>query len=445
MPSRKTKAAAWQAVVDYRVLSSLTPHLNNPKLHTELQLRALGRSMVAHGFVSPILIDAGGIIIAGHARFEAAKLIGIEKVPTIKLEHLTPAQQRAYRIADNRLAEVGASWSIEKLNIEVASILEIDGEYDLSLTGFDPRDLELALDVAEVEKTTPDPDVPAVEANSVSQPGDLWQIGDHILLCGTALEQASYSALLKNERADMMFSDPPFNVPINGHVSGKGRAKHREFLEASGEMTSSEFQQFLSVFLMQAGRASKPGSLHYVCMDWRHIGALLSAGSVAFDELKNLCVWAKSNAGMGSLYRSQHELVAVFKKGGAAHINNVELGKNGRNRTNVWAYAGMNSFSSERNETLALHPTCKPLALVRDAILDASRRDDIILDPFGGSGTTLLAADACRRRARLIELDPLYCDVIVRRAEKTLGLEATLAKTSQTFSCVASGRAVANV
>lgn len=238
----------------------------------------------------------------------------------------------------------------------------------------------------------------------------------------------------------MVFTDPPYNVPIQGHVSGKGKTRHREFVVASGEMTEAEFRQFLLGFMTLAARFSRDGSLHYLCMDWRHLADLLAAGSVAYDEYKNLCVWTKSQGGMGSMYRSQHELIAVFKYGRAPHVNNVELGKNGRNRTNVWPYAGMNSFSAERTEALSLHPTVKPIALVRDAILDASARDDIILDPFGGSGTTLLAADAVRRRARLIELDPRYCDVIIMRAQTALGVSATLAATGGSFAEVSQAR-----
>ncbi len=445
MSKAKKNASKWQASVNYRDVASLKPYENNPKTHNEVQIRALARSVAEHGFVNPVLIDAKGVIIAGYARAEAAKLAGLEQVPTITLAHLTSAQQRAYRIADNRLAEIGSAWSIDKLNLEVEAILELDTDFDLGITGFTARDLHLGLDVAVANTDSVEPEVPPVAAIAVSQLDDLWRIGEHALLCGDALKDESYTTLLDRERVDMMFSDPPYNVPIQGHVSGKGKTKHREFVAASGEMDPAEFHQFLLQYLRQAVRVSKPGSLHYACMDWRHIAALLCAGAVAFDELKNLCVWAKSQGGMGSLYRSQHELVAVFKKGGAAHTNNVELGKNGRNRSNVWSYAGMNSFSAERDEALTLHPTVKPLALVRDAILDASNRDDLVLDPFGGSGTTLLAADACRRRARLIELDPLYCDVIIRRAQKALGLAATLASTGQSFDAVTAERELAHV
>ncbi len=265
------------------------------------------------------------------------------------------------------------------------------------------------------------------------------------MICGDATLAETYAALLGRERPAMMIGDPPFNVPISGHVSGLGKQKHREFVAASGEMSEAEFRKFLLAFMVQCARYCRTGALHYIFMDWRSLPTLLAAGQIAYDEYKNLCVWAKTNGGMGSLYRSQHELIAVYKHGKSPHINNVELGKHGRYRSNIWSYAGMNSFGAHRDETLAMHPTVKPIALVRDAILDASNRDDLVLDPFGGSGTTLLAADAVRRRSRLIEFDPLYCDVIVRRAEQALGLTATLAATGESFADVASARENADV
>lgn len=445
MPRRLKKQATktdWQASIEHRRLSDLHPHKHNPKTHSEAQIRAIARSLSVHKFVNPILIDAEGVIIAGHGRYEAAKQLALETVPTILLGHLTTAQQRAYRIADNKLAEVGSGWSIEMLNLEVDAILELDADFDLSLTGFDARDLKIGLDVAEAEAVSEEPDIPDLPKAAVSRLGDLWQIGDHCLLCGDALKAESYENLMGRDRATMVFADSPYNVPIQGHVTGNGRTKHREFVAGSGEMSDAGFRQFLLSFMNQCVKFSKDGSLHYLCMDWRHLAHLLAAGGIAYDEYKNLCVWVKQNGGLGSLYRSQHELIAIFKHGTAAHINNIELGKNGRNRSNVWSYAGMNSFAKERDELLQLHPTVKPFALVRDAIFDASMRDDIVLDPFGGSGTTLLAADAARRRARLIELDPRYCDVIVKRAQQTLSVEAVLASTGQTFAAVAAERGV---
>ena len=342
------------------------------------------------------------------------------------------------------MAEIGVGWSIENLRIEVDAILTLDASYNTELTGFGAEELSVRFDTADSKEEVADPAIPEVQTTAITRPGDMWCIGDHLAICGDATEAATYVTLLGRERPVMVFADAPYNCPINGHVSGKGKVKHREFLVASGEMSVAQFQQFLLSYMMLCARFSRAGSLHYHCMDWAHLPQLLAAGLIAYDEQKNLCVWTKTNGGMGSLYRSQHELIAVFKHGKVPHINNVELGKHGRNRSNVWPYAGMNSFAAGRDETLALHPTVKPIALVRDAILDASNRDDRVLDPFGGSGTTLLAADAVRRRARLIELDPLYCDVIVRRAEQALGVTVTLAATGQNFAEVAAEREASN-
>lgn len=448
MPSKPRKRLAkaakrtWQPAIEMRATSSLTPYVNDPREHTARQIAALGRSIAEFGFTNPVLIDASGTVIAGHGRLEAARLAGHDTVPTLCLGHLTPAQIKAYRIADNRLAEadVGSSWSIERLQIEVSSILELETSFDIETTGFDMRTLELQADgqvsrQAEIEDEIPEPAGPAVTSR-----GDQWRIGDHFVLCGDALEAESYTALLGDERPRMTFTDAPYNVPMAGHATGNGKVRHREFLQASGEMSPAEFQRFLLAFSLLCARFCISGALHYLCMDWRHLKQLLLAGEAAFDSLLNICVWTKTNPGLGSFYRSQHELVCVFKKGGAPHQNNIELGQHGRNRSNVWPYAGMNSFSRERDEALAMHPTVKPLALVRDAILDASNRGDLVLDPFGGSGTTLIAAHQVGRVARMIELDPLYCDVIIARAQRTLGIEAVLTATGQSFTEVANSR-----
>lgn len=418
-------------------ISTLRVYENNPKDHSKEQIARLARSIAEFGFVNPILVDAHDSVIAGHGRLAAARLAGLETVPTICLDHLSRAQVRAYRIADNRLAEFGSSWSVEKLQIEVAGILELDANFDLELSGFEIRELELSFDTADAASPDPDDEVPATAGPAVSKIGDVWRIGAHRLVCGDALEAVTYLALLGDERPVMVFSDPPYNVKMKGHATGNGKARHREFVQASGEMSDAEFQRFLLTFMLHCARFTRSGALHFLCMDWRHLKHLLLAGEAALDDLLNICVWAKTHAGMGSMYRSQHEFVAVFKKGKAKHINNIELGRHGRHRSNVWSYAGMNSFSAERDEALAMHPTVKPLALVRDAILDASNRSDIILDPFGGSGTTLIAAAKVGRTARLMELDPLYCDVIIARAKRSLGLDAVLASTGQSFETVA--------
>jgi DNA modification methylase len=273
------------------------------------------------------------------------------------------------------------------------------------------------------------------EGPSVAKPGDLWLLGEHRILCGDSLDPRSYERLLGGERAAMVFTDPPYNVPIEGHVSGLGAVKHREFSMASGEMSEAQFTDFLTRLCKLAAQHSDDGSLHYVFMDWRHLAELLAAGKAAYSELKNLCVWAKTNAGMGSLYRSQHELVAVFKNGKSSHHNNVQLGRFGRHRSNLWTYPGMTSIARATDEgaLLEMHPTVKPVRLVADAILDASARRDIVLDPFLGSGTTLIAAERVGRRARGIELDPAYVDVAIRRWQRDTGNTAVHADRQKTF------------
>jgi len=266
-----------------------------------------------------------------------------------------------------------------------------------------------------------------------SRPGDVWALGPHRLLCGNALDSASYQNLMAGELAEMVFSDPPYNVRIDGNVCGLGRVRHREFAMASGEMKEADFTAFLRTAFEQLAANSTNGAIHFVCMDWRHLAEMLGAGRSVYSELKNLVVWSKTNAGMGSFYRSKHELVFVWKVGAAAHVNNFELGQHGRHRTNVWDYAGVNTIRPGRLEELAMHPTVKPVALVADAIKDCSRRNGIILDPFVGSGTTLIAAHRTGRRARGIELDPIYVDVAVRRWQTYTGKPATLLATGKSF------------
>jgi DNA modification methylase len=360
----------------------------------------------------------------------------------VRLEHLTEAQKRAYILADNRLAEK-AGWDREILAIEFQHLTTIDIDFDVTLTGFEMAEVDLLLGAGQDVEAKADPAdaIPEVETCPVvTRLGDIWQIGRHRLICGDSLEAETYDRLLASEKAQMVFTDPPYNVKIDGHVSGLGTAKHREFAFASGEMTEDEFTRFLARVFDNLATYAADGAIHFVCMDWRHQGEVLAAARGTYAELKNLCIWAKTNGGMGSLYRSQHELVFVFKSGNAPHINNVELGKHGRYRTNVWSYAGANAFSATRDDDLAMHPTVKPVALVADAILDCSKRKGLVLDAFGGSGTTLVAAERVGRRGAAIEIDPAYCDVIVRRLAKVCGLTTTLEATGQSFDEIATTR-----
>lgn len=419
--------------ITYKDPGQLRPRARNPRTHTAKQIKQIAASIKEFGFINPILTDGADGIIAGHGRAEAAKLIGMSDVPTVRVDHLTPAQIRAYVIADNKLAE-NAGWDRELLTLELQE-LSIELDFDVTVTGFETAEIDLL--VRELNEDTPDEadEVPAIDrsAPAVSRPGDLWRIGDHFLLCGDALKTDSYVNLLGKQKAQMVFTDPPYNVAIAGNVSGLGKVKHREFAMASGEMNTHEFTQFLETALMRLADFSTEGSIHFVCIDWRHMRELLDAAAKPYNELKNLCVWSKTNAGMGSLYRSQHELIFVFKHGTAPHTNNIELGRFGRNRTNVWTYPGVNTFGKDRGTDLAMHPTVKPTSLVADAILDCSKRGGIILDSFAGSGTTLIAAEKTGRRGYGIELDPHYTDTIIRRFDQAYGLKAVHAKSEHDF------------
>ena len=422
--------------------ADLKPYSGNARTHSKKQVRQIADSITRFGFTNPVLISDAGEIIAGHGRVEAAKLLGLTEVPTVRLSHLTEAERRAYVLADNKLA-LNAGWDQEVLAIELQALVDLD--FDMTLTGFSLAEVDLTLDGARERnpqrEAGPEDDIPVMASAAVSRMGDVWVMGRHRLICGDAREASDYDRLLDGERVDLVFTDPPYNVPIDGHVCGSGRIRHREFAMAVGEMSREAFTQFLIDTLGPAAGKCRDGAIAFVCMDWRHMGELLEAGEAVFSELKNLCVWNKTNGGMGSFYRSKHELVFAFKVGQAAHINTFGLGDSGRYRTNVWDYPGVNSVGADKSESLELHPTVKPTALVADAIKDCSKRGGIVLDPFGGSGTTLIAAEACGRSARLIEYDPLYCDTIVRRYERVTGKRATLLRSGETFEVIEAQRA----
>ena len=427
--------------ISYKDPDQLKKRPRNPRTHTPKQIQQIVASIKEFGFISPVLIDGSDEIIAGHGRVEAAKLVGMSDVPTVRVDHLTPAQIRAYVIADNKLAE-NAGWDRELLTLELQE-LSVDLNFDVTITGFETAEVDLL--IGELGEETPDEadQVPEIDRSvpAVSRAGDRWQIGNHVLLCGDALDENNYVNLLDSQKAQLVFTDPPYNVAIDGHVSGHGRVKHREFAMASGEMSTQEFTKFLETALGCLAEFSSNGSIHFICMDWRHLRELLDAAEKPYGELKNLCVWAKTNAGMGSLYRSQHELIFVFKNGTAPHINNVELGRFGRNRSNVWNYAGVNAFGSDRDTELAMHPTVKPVAMVADAILDCSKRNGIILDAFAGSGTTLIAAEKTGRRGYGIEIDPHYVDTIIRRFDQVYGLKAIHTQSKLDFDDMRTRRA----
>ena len=413
-------------------LSALRPYGRNPRTHSKKQIRQIADSIVAFGWTNPILVDAQGGVIAGHGRLEAAKLLGLDTVPTIPIDDLTPAQRRAYVIADNKLAE-NAGWDDELLALEIKDLLEL--EIDMTVAGFEVAEIDILLETLDDEEDAAD-DLPPVDLSTppVSRAGDLWLLGSHRLLCGDATKAESFAHLMAGEAAQLVFTDPPYNVPIDGHVCGLGAIRHQDFAMASGEMSEAEFIAFLTSVLRHLVAFSLDGSIHFLCMDWRHLFELLTAGRATYSELKNLCVWNKTNGGMGSLYRSKHELVAVFKAGSAPHINNVALGAHGRYRSNVWDYPGVNALHAGRQEALTMHPTVKPVALVADAIKDCSKRGAIVLDAFAGSGTTILAAERTGRIAYTMEIEPRYVDVAIERYRRLTGRDAIHAQLGVAFA-----------
>lgn len=413
--------------------ATLQPSPHRARIHSDEQIAQVAESIQSFGFLRQILIGKDGEIVAGHAIYEAARRLGRTEVPISDVSHLDEASQRAFALADNKIPE-NAAWDAAAVAREFKFLTSVDVPFAPEITGFSSIEIDFALtdadsgQDADIDAPLPDP-----ATEPVAKLGDIWVLGSHKLFVGSALEAGSYVTLMGDEKARMVFTDPPYNVEINGIV-GNGSAKHGEFLMASGEMSREEFTGFLLSFMQLSAAYTIGGGLNYVCMDWRHMQEVLSAGAKAYSELLNLVVWAKTNGGMGSFYRSQHELIFVFKAGTGKHLNNIQLGRFGRNRTNVWSYPGMTSNSRERSEMLEQHPTVKPVVMVADAIRDTSRRGEIILDPFGGSGTTIMAAEKTGRICRAIELDPKFADVIVTRWQAHTGQDAVCEASGATFN-----------
>jgi DNA modification methylase len=439
---RREPRRAKSLKIIYQQIEDLKLDPGNPRVHSKKQIGQIAESIKVFGFIVPILIDRNGKIICGHGRLMAARALGIIKVPTVHLDHLTEAQARAFMIADNRLTEI-ASWDDQFLAQQLKDLSLSGLDFSLEITGFEMGEIDLriaSLEDTPAQDADPADVLPESPAGPpVSKNGDLWLLGHHRVLCGNALDPEAFMALMGEERAATVFTDPPYNVEIDGHAGGLGAIHHRPFPMASGEMSKAEFTAFLAQACRNLVAFSAAGSLHYICMDWRHLDELLAAGADAYGELKNLCVWVKDNAGMGSLYRSQHELVFVFKQRGGAHRNNIELGKFGRNRSNVWRYPGANSFArcGAEDNLLALHPTVKPVAMVADAILDCTERGEIVLDAFLGSGTTVMAAERTGRRCYGLELDPAYVDTAIRRWQALTGGTAHHAASGRRFDDLA--------
>ncbi len=421
-----------------REISSLRPYERNARTHSKKQIKQIAASINRFGFTNPVLVSDDGEIIAGHGQVEGARQLGWKRVPTLALSHLSDAERRAYVLADNKLA-LNAGWDREILAIELQGLVDL--QFDVELTGFSLAEIDFVLEEAgegDPEGNDASEDLlPAAGGPVVTRMGDLWELGRHRLLCADTRSAADMDKLMGGERADLVFTDPPYNVAIDGNVCRLGSVKHREFAFASGEMSAAQFTTFLTDTLSNISRVMRDGAISFVCIDWRHMSEMIAAGSASFTELKNLVIWNKSNGGMGAFYRSKHELIFVFKHGTAEHTNSFGLGETGRYRTNVWDYAGISSIGAGRAKELAMHPTVKPVALIADAIRDCSRRGEIVLDGFGGSGSTLIAAQKTGRTARLIEYDALYCDTIIKRWEAQTGKQAMLTTTGELFDDIA--------
>lgn len=423
--------------VELVTAGSLEPNPRNARTHTDKQIAQIAASIERFGWLVPIIVDGDNLILAGHGRWLAAKRLRLGEVPVIRADLLTEADRRAFALAENRIAQL-SGWDDKLLAAELTFLF--DGGYELEITGFTTADLDFSLPEQKVADTAETVELPDPASATVTRPGDLWLIGPHRLYCGDARDAASYETLLRADRAALVFADPPYNVPIDGFVSGNGRNRHREFMMGAGEMSPAEFTSFLRAIFRNCIRFAKNGSIHYHCMDWRHIREILDAADGVYDGFKQLVVWDKGQGGQGAFYRSQHELVFVFKTGRGKHTNNFGLGETGRYRTNVVRYAGANSFRKGRARDLADHSTVKPTALVADFLLDCSKRGDIVLDPCLGSGTTLIAAHRTGRRGAGLEIDPLYVDTALRRLADASGLSPVLAGDGRTFAVVAAAR-----
>ena len=424
-----------------RPVDAIKSNPRNSRTHPKKQIAQIAASMTAFGNVNPLLIDEHDVLIAGHGRLAAAKSLALPTVPTILVAGLTESQKRGLMIADNRIA-ANAGWDRQLLKTELSELMDI-GEIDISLVGFEIPEIDQLFSDLEQNSSDPADNAPVGTGPIVTRPGDIWLMGSHKIACGNSLDPAVFNQLCGTERMAAAFLDPPYNVRVSGIV-GRGKKQHEEFAMGSGEMTDAEFIEFLTTTLGNAAAVSTDTAIHYVCMDWRHLSALFSAGGAVYCKMLNLIAWVKSNAGQGSFYRSQHEMIGVFRVGEGQHLNNVELGKHGRNRSNVWNYAGVNSFGKDRLTDLRSHPTVKPVAMIVDALKDCTRRNDFVLDCFAGSGSTLMACERAGRVGRLIEYEPRYVDLTVSRWQEFTKKDAINHSTGTTFNETAKAREVTN-
>ena len=410
----------------------LKPHVRKLRKSDPAHIREIANSISALGFNVPLLVGKDNVVLDGDARLEAAKLLGLSSVPCIRVDHLDETEQRLLRLAVNRLGEKG-SWDIQELEAEFKELIIAGAPIEISGFGSDEIDqIIIGGDASETGDLAPWPG-----ASAVARVGDLFLLGPHRLICGDAYVPAVTERLMGTDVGRVVLTDEPFNVAVGGHVTG---GDHREFVMASGEMTNEQFLEFNHSWMEAVLPHLIEGGILGTFIDWRGL-PIAHTAAIAFGLAPlNLIVWAKTNAGMGSLYRSQHELLPLFKKGSVSHINNISLGRRGRYRTNLWTYPGASSLGSDARKGLQEHPTVKPSVMLQDAIIDLSNRGEVILDPFLGSGSTLIAAENTGRVCCGIELDPLYVDVIIRRYQTVTDKIAVLANTAESFEKVADRR-----
>jgi DNA modification methylase len=421
------------ALVDIRV-DDLRRSSRRIRKADPAHIREVAASISALGFCAPVLIGRANEVLDGDIRVEAAKFLGLAAVPCVRIDHLTETEQKLLRLAVNRLAEKG-KWDLDELKIEFEELILEEVPIEISGFTLDEIDQIMISDGAEaVEQGPLGPDEGAV---AIARIGDVFQLGPHRLVCGDATDPTVLRLLMDGDSTRLVLTDEPYNVPIAGHVTG---GAYREFAMASGEMTTEQFLAFNIAWIEAAAGYLCDGGVFGTFIDWRGQPTVHAAATKLGLEPLNLVVWAKTNAGMGSLYRSQHELLPLFKKGNAPHVNNIDLGKRGRWRSNVWTYPGASSLGSDARRGLQDHPTVKPAAMLEDALLDLTNRGDIVIDPFLGSGSTLIAANKTGRVCRGIELDPLYVDVIIRRYEAATANHAILVETGETFERLAALR-----
>ncbi|QIG53652.1 site-specific DNA-methyltransferase [Altererythrobacter sp. BO-6] len=420
-------------VVIEKPLADLQPSPNRARVTTPEQLEKVITSIRQFGLVMPVLIDRNDMVISGHVICEAAEQLGFETVPCLSVEHLDEVEIEALALALNRVGETG-TWDTDLLREQMIR-LESAG-IDLTNTGFTLPEIDQITILSEPAEGDGDEDEFEEDEDDmsvISRLGDLYQLGVHRLHCADALEMDSYVRLLAGELAQCIFSDPPYGCEIEGFVSGLGKHKHLNFLEGAGDMDRGELQEFFTAYLGHCKAFSSAGAIIFACMDWRQIDILLLAAMDVGLTRKNIAVWDKGSGGMGGLYRNAHEFVAVFCNGNTPATNNIQLGRHGRDRCNIWRYPGANRPGSSSAKALADHPTPKPEPLVEDALLDVTNRGDIVLDPFIGSGSTILAAESTGRICRGIELDPKYVDRAIRRWERETGIPAIHIETGLTF------------